>query len=178
MPAVEAIAITIMELRCLGPMKAPRAGMRGSVVWASRFRGPGMAFEECWGASLHQLVHNPKTGDATGLCSLAGRSFFFSRGKVTANHKGSLPLQVPSRECTGWFVPTFTPTWIPSLLRPLLFRPLIRVVWLFSWPLVCQLFLLLGLFAGIVVCKFLLHAVRGADLMQGRLLPANPPLLQ
>ena len=32
-PAVEAIAITIMELRCLGPMKAPRAGVRGRVVW-------------------------------------------------------------------------------------------------------------------------------------------------
>ena len=76
-PAVEAIAITIMELRCLGPMKAPRAGVRGRVVWASRFRGPGMAFEECWGASLHQLVHNPETGDATGSCSLAGRRFFF-----------------------------------------------------------------------------------------------------
>ena len=79
-PAVEAIARTIMVLRCLGPMKAPRAGVRGRVVWASRFRGPGMASEECWGcwgAPLHQLVHNPETGDATGSCSLAGRSFFF-----------------------------------------------------------------------------------------------------
>ena len=57
--------------------ESPRAGVRGRVVWASRFRGPGMATEECWGAPLHQLVHNPETGDATGSCSLAGRSFFF-----------------------------------------------------------------------------------------------------
>ena len=76
-PAVEAISRTIMVLRCLGPIKAPRAGVKGRVVWASRFRGPGMATKECWGAPLHQLVHNPETGDATGSCSLAGRSFFF-----------------------------------------------------------------------------------------------------
>ena len=38
-PAVEAISRTIMILRCLGPMKAPRAGVRGRVVCASRFRG-------------------------------------------------------------------------------------------------------------------------------------------
>ena len=62
-PAVEAISKTIMILRCLGPMKAPRAGVRGRVVCASRFRGPGMATEECWGAPLHQLVHNPETGE-------------------------------------------------------------------------------------------------------------------
>ena len=64
-------------IRCLGPIKAPRAGVKGRVVWASRFRGPDMATKECWGAPLHQLVHNPETGDATGSCSLAGRSFFF-----------------------------------------------------------------------------------------------------
>ena len=46
-PAVEAISRTIMILRCLGPIQAPRAGVRGRVVCASRFRGPGMATEEC-----------------------------------------------------------------------------------------------------------------------------------
>ena len=46
-PAVEAISRTIMILRCLGPIKAPRAGVRGRVVCASRFRGPGMVTEEC-----------------------------------------------------------------------------------------------------------------------------------
>ena len=76
-PAVKAIAINVMVLHCLGPMKAPRAGVKGRVVWASRFRGPGMATKECWGAPLHQLVHNPETGDATGSCSLAGCFFFF-----------------------------------------------------------------------------------------------------
>ena len=40
-PAVEAIFRTIMVLLCLGPMKAPRAGVRGRVVWTSRFRRPG-----------------------------------------------------------------------------------------------------------------------------------------
>ena len=74
----------------------------GRVVWASRFRGPGMATKKCWGAPLHQLVHNPETGDATGSCSLAGGFFFFFLtsglgGKVTSSHAGSLPLQVPSR---------------------------------------------------------------------------------
>ena len=64
-------------LRCLGPIKAPRAGVKGRVVWASRFRGPGMATKECWGAPLHQLVQNPETGDATGSCSLAGRSYYY-----------------------------------------------------------------------------------------------------
>ena len=62
-PAVEAISKTIMRLHCVGPMKAPRAGVRGRVVCASRFRGSGMAIEECWGAPLHQLVHNPETGE-------------------------------------------------------------------------------------------------------------------
>ena len=38
-PAVEAISRTIMVLCCLGPIKAPRAGVMGRVVWASRFRG-------------------------------------------------------------------------------------------------------------------------------------------
>ena len=57
--------------------ESPEGRGEGRVVWASRFRGPGMASEECWGASLHQLVHNPETGDATGSCSLAGRSCFF-----------------------------------------------------------------------------------------------------
>ena len=71
--------------------ESPEGRGEGRVVWASRFRGPGMASEECWGASLNQLVHNPETGDATGSCSLAGRSFFFFclLGKVTANHEGS-----------------------------------------------------------------------------------------
>ena len=106
-PAVEAISRTTMVLCCLGPIKAPRAGVMGRVVWASRFRGPGMATKECWGAPLHQLVHNPETGDATGSCSLAGGffflGFFFGRttsgpgGKVTSSHAGSLPLRVPSR---------------------------------------------------------------------------------
>ena len=53
------------------------AGVMGRVVWASRFKGPGMATEECWGAPLHQLVHNPETGDATGSCSLVGGFLFF-----------------------------------------------------------------------------------------------------
>ena len=34
------LAETIMILRCLGPMKALRAGVRGRVVCASRFKGP------------------------------------------------------------------------------------------------------------------------------------------
>ena len=67
----------IMVLHCLGPIKAPRAGVMGRVVGASRFRDPGMATEECWGAPLYQLVHNPETGDAAGSCSLAGSFFFF-----------------------------------------------------------------------------------------------------
>ena len=76
-PAVEAISRAIVGLRCLGPIKAPRAGIKGRVEWASRFRGPGMATEECWGAPLHQLGHHPETGDATGSCSLADKFFFF-----------------------------------------------------------------------------------------------------
>ena len=74
--------------------------------------------------------------------------------------EGSLLLRVPSSGCTaGWFVPTFTPAWIPRSLRPLLFRPLIRVVWLFPWPLVCQLFLLFGLFTGMVnACRIRVEA--------------------
>ena len=63
-------------------------------------------------------------------------------------------------------MPAFAPACIPSSLRPLLFRPVIRVIWMFPWPLMCQLFLLLGLFAGMVVCKFLSHAGRGADLIE------------
>ena len=78
-PAVEAISRTTMALCCLGPMKAPRAGVMGRVVWTSRFRGPGMATKGMLGAPLHQLVHNPETGEATGSCSLAEGffSFFF-----------------------------------------------------------------------------------------------------
>ena len=76
-PAVEAISRTIMVFTLFRAHKAPRAEVKGRVVWVSRFRGPGMAIKECWGAPLHQLVHNPETGDATGSCSLAGRSFFF-----------------------------------------------------------------------------------------------------
>ena len=76
-PAVEAISRTIMVLRCLGPIKAP-AGMKGRVVWTSRFRGPGMATKECWGAPRNQLVHNRETGDATGSCSWPEEVFFFS----------------------------------------------------------------------------------------------------
>ena len=74
-PAVEAISRTTMALCCLGPMKALRAGVMGRVVWTSRFRGPGMATK----GMLHQLVHNPETGEATGSCSLAEGffSFFF-----------------------------------------------------------------------------------------------------
>ena len=53
--------------------ESPKGRVMGRVVWASRFRGPGMAIRECWGAPLHQLVHNPETGDAT----FPGRSFFF-----------------------------------------------------------------------------------------------------
>ena len=123
-------------------------------MWASRFRGPGMATEECWGHPytswfiIPRLVTRP-------VHVLWPEDFFFffffffggPRGKVTASHEGSLPLRVPSSGCTaGWFVPAFTPAWISRSLRPLLFRPLIRVVWLFPWPLVCQLFLLFGLF--------------------------------
>ena len=37
---------------------------------------------------------------------------------------------------------------------------------MFPWPLVCQLFLFLGLFAGMVFCKFLPHSGRGADLVE------------
>ena len=77
-PAVEAISKTIMRLHCLGPMKAPRAGVRGRVVCASRFRGPGMAIEECWGAPLHQLVHNPETGERPVHIPWR-KKFFFSR---------------------------------------------------------------------------------------------------
>ena len=55
---------------------------------------------------------------------------------------------------------------VPSSLRPLLFRPVIRVICMFPWPLMCQLFLLLGLFAGMVVCKFLSYAGPGADQIQ------------
>ena len=103
-PAVEAISKTIMILRCLGPMKAPRAGVRGRVVCASRFRGPGMATEECWGAPLHQLVHNPETGERPVHIPWPEEFFsffFFFRGKVTANQEGSLPLRVPSSGCTA-----------------------------------------------------------------------------
>ena len=102
-PAVEAISRAIVVLRCLGPIKAPRAGVKGRVVWASRFRGPGMATKECWGAPLHQLVHPPGTGDATGSCSLADIFFYFlyfflgPGGKGTSSYDGSLPLLVPSR---------------------------------------------------------------------------------
>ena len=75
----------------------------GRVVWVSRFRGPGMAIRECWGASLQQLVHNPETG--TRPVHVPWPEFFFflycttsgPGGKVTSSHAASLPLQVPSR---------------------------------------------------------------------------------
>ena len=77
MPAIEAISRTIMVLRCLGPMKAPRAGVRGRVVWTSRFKGPDMAAEECCGAPLHQLVHTPETGERPVHVPWPEEVFFF-----------------------------------------------------------------------------------------------------
>ena len=67
-------------------------GRVGRVIWASRFRGPGMAIRECWGAPLHQLVHNPETGGATGSCSLAGVFFFLIKTSIT--------LHSPSSHCS------------------------------------------------------------------------------
>ena len=76
-----------MALYCLGPMKAPRAGVwegwygpagSGALAWPQR---------ECLGAPLHQLVHDPETGEATGSCSLAeDSSFFLFKKKKSAQH--------------------------------------------------------------------------------------------
>ena len=66
----------------------------------------------------------------------------------------------------GWFMAAFNPSCIPSSLRPLLSSPVIRVIWMFLLPLVCQLFLFPGLFSSMVFCKFLPHSGRGADLVE------------
>ena len=58
--------------------ESPEGRVMGRVVWTSRFRGPGMATKGMLGGTLHQLVHNPETGEATGSCSLAEGFFFFS----------------------------------------------------------------------------------------------------
>ena len=42
----------------------------------------------------------------------------------------------------------------------------IRMIWMFLLPLVCQLFLFLGLFSGMVFFKFLPHSGRGTDLVE------------
>ena len=47
----------------------------------------------------------------------------------------------------------------------MLFRPLVHLVWLFPGPLVCNLFLFLGLFASMVVSIFLPHP-GGTDLIK------------
>ena len=63
-------------------------------------------------------------------------------GKVTSSLFGSLPLRVPlGGGTTGWFMPAFNPSCIPSSLRPLMSSPVIRVIWMFLLPLICQLFL-------------------------------------
>ena len=56
-PAVEAISRTIMVLRCLGPIKAPRAGVKG------RVDGPAGSGALAWqqrNAGGHPYVHNPR----------------------------------------------------------------------------------------------------------------------
>ena len=63
-------------------------------------------------------------------------------------------------------MPAFDPSCIPSSLRPLLSSRVIRVIWMFPWPLMCQLFFFLGLFSGMVFRKFLPHLGRGADLVE------------
>ena len=60
-----------------------------------------MATEECWGAPLHQLVHNPETGERPVHIPWPEEVFFFFSGKVTANQEGSLLLRVPSSGCTA-----------------------------------------------------------------------------
>ena len=86
---------------------------------------------------------------------------------VTFSHLASLPLVVPSRGGTaGWFMPAFFPSCVPGSLRPVLFRPLVHMVWLFPGPLVGKLFLFFGLFASMVVSIFLPHAGRGTNLIK------------
>ena len=108
-----------------------------------------------------------------------GRSFFFvsytalycttsgARGKISASLFGSLPLRVPSGGgTTGWFMPAFNPSCIPSSLRPLLSSPVIRVIWVFLLPFICQLFMFPCLLSSMIVCKFLPHSGRGADFVE------------
>ena len=55
---------------------------------------------------------------------------------------------------------------IPSSLRPLLSSPVIRVIWIFVLPLICQLFSFSGLFSSMVFCKFLPHSGATISLKQ------------
>ena len=91
-------------------MKAPRAGWGGG--WYVSAGSGALAWQQrSAGAPLHQLVHNPETGERPVHIPWPEEVFFFFffGGKVTANREGSWPLRVPSSGCTaGWFVPTFT----------------------------------------------------------------------
>ena len=157
-------------------MKAPRAGVMGRVVGrpagSSALAWPQ---RECLGA--HPTPAGSWSRDWWGdRFMFPGRSFFpfflhlrstVLHYKVTSSLFGSPPLRVPSGGwTTGWFMPTFNPSCIPSSLRPLLSSPVSRVIWLFLLPLICQLFLFPGLFSSMVFCKFLPHSGRGADLVE------------
>ena len=162
-------------------MKAPRAGVMGRVVGGPAGSG-ALAWpqRECLGA--HPTPAGSWSRDWWGdRFMFPGRCFFFfffnyaalycttsgPGGKVTSSLFGSLPLRVPSGGwTTGWFMPAFNPSCIPSSLRPLLSSPVIRVIWMFLLPLICQLFLFPGLFSSMVFCKFLPHSGRGADLVE------------
>ena len=72
MPAVEAIAKTLFRA-----YEIPEGRGEGEGGCASRFRRPGIATEECWGAPLHQLVHNPETGERPVHIPWPEEVFFF-----------------------------------------------------------------------------------------------------
>ena len=89
--------------------------------------------------------------------------FFF----LSFGHLAFLPLVVPARGgAAGWVMPAFFPSCGPGSLRPVLFRPLVHMVWLFPGPLVCKLFLFFGLFASMVVSILLPHSGRGTNLIK------------
>ena len=54
--------------------------------WTSRFRSPLGHKGSAWGHTLHQLIHGPETGEATGSCSLAKVFFFFLNLHSTVLH--------------------------------------------------------------------------------------------
>ena len=54
----------------------------GRVVGPAGSGALAWSLKECLGAPLHQLVHGPETGEATGSCSLAEVFFFLTQSCI------------------------------------------------------------------------------------------------